>query len=302
MIEALGPLTAGDRVALIATASPAPADAVSDAVALLESWGLEVVSYPSVSGAHDWASYLAAPDAVRAADLQAAWCDPSIAGIFAARGGYGTMRLLDRLDVAAMRAATPKPLYGSSDLTALHSWLADELGVASWFTPMVATSGVRGDEVATERLREAVFEPWQGREFRPTDAESLVGGVASGKLVGGNLALLAAGLGASRGRPIDNGGAIVLLEDVDEQTYKYDGYLTSLLRAGWFDGVAGIALGSWAHSNEAEVRSLVTELLVPLGVPLVWNLGFGHCEAAISLPLGVQARLDAGERPGLVLG
>jgi muramoyltetrapeptide carboxypeptidase len=123
-------------------------------------------------------------------------------------------------------------------------------------------------------------------------------------VIGGNASLLAMTLGARHRPPLDNSGSIALLEDVTEETYRIDGYLTSLLRAGWFDGVVGIALGSWqACSPLPEIRALCLELLAPLRVPTVWELGFGHGPAAHSIPLGRVATLvaEVGRRPELVV-
>ena len=83
-----------------------------------------------------------------------------------------------------------------------------------------------------------------------------------------------------------------MLEDVEEDNYRLDRFLTQLLRAGWFDDVAGIALGSWVGCPD-NVRDLMLDRLGPLGVPIVWELGFGHCSPSLSIPLGVPATLDA---------
>ena len=111
-------------------------------------------------------------------------------------------------------------------------------------------------------------------------------------------------LGARGRPPLDNTGTIALLEDVNEETYKVDGYLQSLLRAGWFDGVAGVALGSWLDCETPEgIRDLFVETLAPLGIPAIWELGFGHGAGAGSIPLGVPLRLlaEPGRPPELVL-
>ncbi len=300
--RSLGPLSAGDRVALVAPAGHTGVEQRDRACRVLEGWGLQPVLYPSASGHHPRADYLSGSDEVRARDVEEAWCDPGIAGVFALRGGYGTIRILDRLDVARMRAATPKPLYGSSDLTALHEWLAEQLGVGSWFTPMLGTRSALDDPAALDSLRAAVLDGLPGRRWSAEAAEVLVPGEATGRLIGGNLSLLAMTLGATRRRPADHRGAIVLLEDVTEDVYRLDGYLSALLRANWFDGVAGIALGSWQDCGPwPPIRDLCLELLGPLGVPMVGELGFGHGPAAHSLPLGVAARLHAGAEPALVI-
>ncbi|SDD59701.1 S66 peptidase family protein [Auraticoccus monumenti] len=298
--DVLAPLAAGARVALLAPSGPVEEHRVGRAVRLLRGWELEPVLMPSATARDDRSGYLAGSDELRAADLQTAWCDPAVDAVFCLRGGYGAVRLLDLLDVDAMRAATPKPLHGSSDVTALHEWLRERLGVPSWFSPMVGTGALLDDEVSTADLHRAVRGPAGPRTWTAHGAETLVPGRAEGTLVGGNLSLLAMTLGARGRPPLDHRGRIVLLEDVTEDTYRLDGYLQSLLRARWFDGVAGIALGSWYECSPLEeVRALALELLGPLGVPLVSELGFGHSPGAATLPLGVTGTLVATDRPRL---
>lgn len=290
----LGPLTPGDRVALVAPAGPPPAALLERGAALLRDWGLVPVIFHSALARHPRADYLAGPDARRAADLVAAWHDPSITAIFCVRGGYGTVRVLDLLDAEAMATVAPKPVYGSSDITALHEWLRERLDVPSWFAPMIATADLLDDAAAIASLRAAVFDGPAGRSWSAATARTLVPGRARGPLIGGNLSLLAMTIGA-RGRPaIHNAGAIALLEDVTEDVYRLDGHLQTLVRAGWFDDIAGIALGSWRDCGPPEqIRALMVETLGPLGVPLAADLGFGHGPAAHSLPLGVPVTLAA---------
>jgi muramoyltetrapeptide carboxypeptidase len=301
-MTALAPLAPGARVALVATSGRPLAPLVERSVALLRDLGLEPVVYPSVTAPHPRADYLAGSDAGRAADLKAAWCDPAIDAVFCLRGGYGAVRVLDLLDAGLLAAARPKPLFGSSDVTAVHEYWLERLGAPTWFSPMLATPSLLDDPVALEGLRRAIFEPTAGREFTSAAAETITPGSATGVLMGGTLSLLAMTIGA-RGRPAaSNAGRIALLEDVTEEPYRLDGLFTALLRSGWFDGVVGIALGSWEKCGEpGEVRALAEELLTPLGVPLVWELGFGHGAAAHSIPLGVSATLVADDRPRLVL-
>ncbi|QAY73503.1 LD-carboxypeptidase [Agromyces protaetiae] len=299
----LGPLRPGARVALVAVSGPPAAPLVERSLDLVRAWGLEPVVFPSVAASHPRASYLAGDDAQRAADLQQAWCDPSIDAVFCVRGGYGSVRVLDRLDVSALAAAAPKPLFGSSDVTGVHEFWLERLGVATWFTPMLATGALLDDDEAIESLRRSVLEPVAGRVYTSSDARVLVPGRATGQTVGGNLSLVAMTLGAKGRPPVDNTGRIALLEDVTEATYRVDGFLMSLLRAGWFDGIAGIALGSWHECGPLEeIEALAVELLAPLGVPLVWELGFGHGPRAHSVPLGTIATLEAEDAPRLVVG
>lgn len=299
----LTPLKPGDRVGLVAVSGPPLPDSLTEAITVLEGWGLVPVPGKHLRDRHPRAEYLAGTDAGRAADLQDAWCDDSLAAVFVVRGGYGAVRVLDLLDPAALAAARPKALVGSSDVTALHEYWAEHLGLATWFTPMVATNAFLRDDPARAGMHEALFTPFSGRAYTSPSAATLVPGTAAGRLVGGNLSLLAMTMGArGRAKP-SNAGCIGLLEDVTEEVFRIDGMLQTLLRAGWFEGMAGIALGSWKDCGDyAPIRDLCLEVLAPLNIPLVEELGFGHCDAAASLPLGVTATLEAGPAPRLVLG
>ncbi len=284
-------LRVGDRVALVAPAGPVPRDLLDKGVAVLEQWGLRVEIGEHVLDRHPELPYLAGRDEHRAADLQRAWCDPDVAAVVCARGGYGTMRMLDLLDWDAMAAAGPKVFTGSSDITALHEAIGARFDLVTLFAPMVATMGF--DDAAAEHLRATLFEPETVQRIAGPDSRPVNDGVASGVVVGGNLSLLTACVGAEDA-VVPPDSSIVLLEEVNEEPYQIDRMLTQLMRAGWFTGVAGIALGSWTDCGEPEpVADVITDLLAGLGLPLVADLGFGHLPGQLTVPLGVHARLDA---------
>ena len=284
-------LRPGDRVAVVAPAGAVTGAALAAGVDRLRSWDLLVTIGDHVLDRDPVLPYLAGTDAARARDFTQAWCDPTVAAVLAARGGYGTLRMLHLLDWPRLRAARPKVLVGSSDLTALHAVLGPALGLTTLFGPMVGTAAFAADGVAADHLRQALFEP--GAAVSVAGAE-LVPGTARGPLAGGTLSLLVSTLGV-RAVPPPPAGAIVLLEDVNEQPYRVDHFLTHLIRAGWFDRVAGIALGSWEKCGTAEdLRAVLTDRLVPLGVPVVWDLPVGHCAGARTVPLGAEAVLAGG--------
>jgi len=283
-------LVPGDRVVVVSPSGPSPQDRIAAGVAILRGWGLEVELAASAGARSDRFPYLADSDEARARDLQEAWCDPSVAAVLCARGGYGVQRILEHLDWEAMRAAGPKVLAGYSDITALHSAVATHLGLATLHAPMIATEVFVGDESSAEHLRLTLLEPGATQTLNSDPARSLVPGRARGVTIGGCLSLLAAEVGTPTGHPSAAGG-ILLLEDVDEKAYRIDGYLTHLLRSGWLDGVAGVAVGSWQGCEPVE--DLVRDRLGGLGVPILWDLGFGHCPSTLTVPLGVTATLDA---------
>lgn len=285
-------LQAGDTVALVAPAGPVPDDLLEAGLEHLRSWGLRVVVGEHVRDRHPTLDYLAGTDADRAADLQQAWCDPEIAGVLCARGGYGCMRVLDRLDWAAMAEAEPKVFVGSSDATSLHDAFSARLDLVTVFGPMIATKPFVADEPAREHLKRSLFEPEAVTVLTRSGADDLVPGRARGVTYGGNLSVLAGSLGSSD-TPTPPDPGIALLEDVTEDPYQLDRFLTQLLRAGWFERASGIALGSWTECGPMEqVHTTMRDRLGDLGVPVLWELGFGHGAAQRTVPLGVAAELD----------
>ncbi|MFE1955998.1 LD-carboxypeptidase [Streptomyces sp. NPDC059524] len=284
-------LAPGARVAVVAPSGPVPEERLAAGLDVLRGWGLEPVVGAHVLDSHPEFDYLAGSDAGRAADLQAAWCDPGVDAVFCARGGYGAQRMVELLDWEAMRAARPKVFLGFSDITALHEAFAVRLGVSTLHGPMVAAANFPTDDRAQKHLWATLFEPESVRTIAASgDHRVLVPGVAEGLLLGGCLSLLAAELGAPAVRASARGG-LVCLEDVGEETYRIDRYLTQLARAGWFDGAAGFVLGSWAECEP--VRGLLVDRLGGGGVPVVDDFGFGHGAGSLTVPLGVRAVLDA---------
>ncbi|MFE0648255.1 LD-carboxypeptidase [Streptomyces sp. NPDC059534] len=286
-------LRPGARVAVVAPSGPIPEERLRAGLDVLRGWGLEPVVAPHVRDTHPALGYLAGEDTARARDLTEAWCDPSVAAVICARGGFGAQRMVDLVDWRAVREAGPKVFVGYSDVTALHEAFAGRAGFATLHGPMAAAGTFLSDPSTQESLRATLFEPETVRTLGLDTARSLVPGRARGVTLGGCVSLLAADLGTPHGRPSARGG-LLLLEDVGEEPYRLDRILTQLLRSGWLDGVAGIALGSWEECGPYEaVRALLADRLGGLGVPVVEELGFGHSATALTMPLGIPGVLDA---------
>ncbi|MFB4318626.1 LD-carboxypeptidase [Actinomadura sp. 21ATH] len=315
-------LRPGDRVAVIAPSGPVDPVRLKAGCDVLRDLGLEVtvgehaldrvpLGPPGVTEGSEgtegagW-QRLAGEDADRAADLVAAWCDPEVRAVLCARGGYGATRLLGLIDwdkiIEAGRGTAPKILHGSSDVTALHAAFARRLGITTSFGPMTVgellAEGAGEREQALRHLRAVLFGPEAGEDG--TGATDLTGdrvlraGRAEGLLTGGTLALLAALLGTPDAPP-PAAGRIVFLEDVGEAPYRIDRMLTQLLRAGWFDGAAGIVLGPWHDCGDpAELDAVVAGRLGPLGVPILAGVPAGHGPRQLTLELGAPYRLDTG--------
>jgi muramoyltetrapeptide carboxypeptidase len=285
-------LRPGDTVALVAPSGPVREERVAGAVALLTGWGLRVAPGADVYARH---GFLAGTDGQRLAGLNAALADPLVRGVVCARGGYGVQRIVDGLDLDAVRA-DPKLVVGFSDITALHLALWRGARLASLHGPVATQLAEDFAPASVDSLRAAI-----GTD-RPVvlaaDPESETGalrvpGTAVGTLLGGNLCLLAASVGTPDEPDLQ--GAVLLLEEVDEPPYKVDRMLTQLRRAGVLDGVAGVAVGQFTRCADEWPMSTVDVLadrLGDLGVPVLGGLPVGHGPGALTVPVGVPATLD----------
>lgn len=295
-------LRPGDTVAVVAPCGPVDPQRLQIGVDVLRSWDLKVVLGEHVTARHPQLEYLAGTDAQRAADLQAAWCDPDIDAVLCARGGYGALRMVDLLDFDAMRAARPKILAGYSDVTVLHHAFATRLGVVTLHAPMVATAPFTTDEPSRHMLHQMLFSPERVSSLTDSSARVLIDGEGSGITMGGCLSLLAADRGTATA-PSSASGAVLVIEDVNEDRYQIDRMLTELLRSGWLDGVAAVVAGSW-HDCGAGIDEVLVDRLGPLGVPVLTDVGFGHGPRSSTVPLGVRASVRGAalmlEEPALV--
>ncbi|MGC4936655.1 S66 peptidase family protein [Kribbella sp. DT2] len=281
-------LKAGDRVAVVAPAGPLKAERLEAGSDQLRGWGLEVEVMPSALARDERLPYLAGSDEARAEDFTNAWLDDRFQAVFCGRGGYGVQRMLPLLDLDAL-AAVEKVFVGFSDITALHEAL-NARGLVTVHGPMAA--GVEQLATGGDRLRDLLFAPEKITDLlAPRGAATVVPGTAEGRLLGGNLALLAASLGSPTAvMP----AGIVLLEDVSEDGYRVDRLLTQLLRAGWFDQVTGLVIGDFSEADDGGlVADVVRERLEPLQVPMVTGAAIGHEDLNLAVPLGLPTRLDA---------
>lgn len=294
-------LCKGDRVALVCASSAVSEKRLAPAVAAVKEMGLEPVLYPSCYYVNRHGGF-AAIDAQRARDVTEAFSDPTIQGVVALRGGYGGGRLLPMLDWDAM-AAAGKFFAGYSDVTALHIPLNNR-GVVTWHTVMPSAEYDRViDDYTMAELRWAIFGPG-GRRVIPLpegwETTTLVPGAAKGRLVGGNLSLVAASLGTPW--EIQAEGNILFLEEVDEEPYRIDGRLTHLRNAGKLNGCAGVMLGYWTNCVPRDDKptlpldEVIRELLGGLSCPVWMGLPCGHSLPSMALPLGAEVCMDAGNK------
>ena len=284
----------GGRISLVAPAGPLAAEAVDRAAERVRAWGWEPVLGRNSLGRR---GYLSGTDDERLADLQGAIDCAEGDAIWCLRGGYGTMRIIDRIDWAPL-LRRPRPVIGFSDNTVIHLALR-RLGMVSFHGPHPATEEF--PDFSADLLRRLVSEPSPAGLLPFPEpggrATSLVDGVAEGELVGGNLVLLAATLGTDWALRAD--GAILFLEEVGEATYRLDRLLTQLRLAGALQGLRGVVVGALSECPDEDsddtppLAELLADRLGDLGVPVAHGFPFGHQPENWTLPVGVRARLDA---------
>lgn len=284
-------LKKGDKICLIGTCSPPIRERIEPAVNWFKSLGLNVVLGKSVYENH---GYLCGEDNARAEELNEMFYDKEIKGIFIIRGGYGSARILDKIDFNNIRK-NPKIFSGYSDVTALHIAINQKCSMVTFHTPMACTEFYRNiDDYTKESFIDNVFNSSSHRKIvNPEEAgkfESLVRGKASGRIVGGNLSVITSLMGTPY--EIDTKNKILFLEDIDEPPYKIDRMLMQLKMGNKFKDAAGIILGSWKGceskdlSKSFTLREVFEEIIVPEKKPAIMNISCGHCIPTMSIPLG----------------
>jgi muramoyltetrapeptide carboxypeptidase len=289
-------------VAVVAPASPFPREDFERGVAELVALGFEPVFDQRVF-ARD--RYLAGDADERARALLEAWRDPSVAALIAARGGYGSVQVLAHLPAGEL-AAAPKLFVGASDLTAVLAFLGTLCGLVTIHGPMVAGQLGRGaDGYDRASFAAAVSAAGPAGELAADAVEALVHGEVRAPLFGGNLTQLAASLGTPWAFDPPE-GCVLFLEDVGERPYRVDRLFTQLRLAGILARARALVFGEMPGCDEADgsIRcvDVVRDLVRGFPGPVLYGLPAGHTAGpAVTLPLGVKARVLAGARPALVI-
>lgn len=288
-------LRPGDLVAVVAPASNLKGDYLARGIAELETLGFSVRVDDQIL-AKD--RYTAGSDARRAAELMRAFSDESVKAVWAARGGYGAMRLLNLLDQELLRTH-PKILIGYSDITALHLYFYRRFGWVTFHGPMAAkdlAAGAEGYDRAS--LLASISTKTVIGEVPATSCEVLHRGTgrAEGRLLGGCLSLISAMMGTPD--ELDMRGSILFLEDTATKPFAIDRMLTQLKLAGKLESVRGIVFGEMhdcvQHAEQGyRIQDVLADCTADLGVPVLFGLPSGHSPRGnLTLPFGVAASLD----------
>ncbi|WP_425076580.1 S66 peptidase family protein [Psychroserpens sp. S379A] len=285
-------LKIGDTVAIVAPSGILKNrnDEVEQAVALLESWGLHAIVGKYVFSKAD---HFAGTDDERCEDFQKALDDPKVSAIWCARGGYGTVRILDKLDYTAFKKH-PKWIIGYSDITALHNQIHNE-GYQSIHALMCVslTKDLNDIKATLETFKSTIFGNPVNYTLEGSNYNRV--GVASGQLVGGNLTMLHTMLGSKTS--LDMSGKILFIEEIGEYKYHIDRMLQSLKRAGYFDNCKGVIVGDMSKLRKnttlwgTSVEQLVLDALADYDFPIAFNMPAGHEQDNRAMVLGKVVEL-----------
>lgn len=295
-------LQIGDTIGLVSPGGFITEAQLGESKTNIESLGFSVVVAKNILHTN---GYFAGTDKERAEDLHEMFGNKKVDGIVCVRGGYGCARVLDFLDFNLIKR-NPKVLIGYSDITALLYGIYSQIGLIGFHGP-VATStfnefsvmnfkNVLMNPQSKTTLRSAIEEGTKS-EYKPMVIRH---GKATGKLVGGNLSIVASLIGTKY--DVDTKGKIIFLEEVGEEPYRIDRMLTQMIQTGKFKNVAGVALGVFSKceskpeesgiANSFTLSEVLSERLFRLGIPVIYGLSFGHVVNKFTLPFGANAELD----------
>lgn len=278
----------GDKVAIVSTARKINFREVEDAIYILKQWSLVPVIGSTIGKEHN---QFAGTDQERISDFQNMLDDPEIKAIWCARGGYGTVRIIDALDFSKV-TKKPKWIIGYSDITVLHSHLHN-LDICSIHAAMPIDIH-KGTEASMTTLRDTIFG--KSVEYIIPTSKKNRAGYAKGQLVGGNLSILYSLCGSSSS--IDTTGKILCIEDLDEYLYHIDRMLQNLKRNGYFDGLSGLIVGGMTNMHDNTIpfgkkpKRIILDLIEEYDFPVVFKFPMGHIEDNQALLLGAEVVLN----------
>ena len=293
-------LKPGDTIGILAPGSPLDKKYLDEALSNLKKLGYKFKLAPSCTSEY---GYFAGTDIQRASDINHFFLDDEVDGILCMRGGYGCSRVLDKLDYEAIKKH-PKQFIGYSDVTALHVALGEQANLSTIHGPMLTS--FRDPSVITEFtgvnfLKGISGTLYPGEIPMPAGAglKTITPGEAEGVIIGGNLCLLASLVGTPY--ELKGDGAILLIEDVDERTYKVDRMLQQLWQNGLLSRVNGVLVGDFVNADpvysghEVPLDEVLAYYARLTGKPWVKGVPVGHDDDNLYLPLGVRAKVKAGE-------
>jgi len=293
-------LKPGDKVGIVATARKVSPEEVEPAIKTMESWGLEVITG---AGLYLAENQFAGNDDQRASDLQRMLDDPEIKAIICARGGYGTVRIIDQLDFSAFEKQT-KWIVGFSDITVLHSHINKHFGIETLHATMPLNfPGDGSHSGSVEALKSVLFG--EVADYKVVTGNLSRPGHARGEVVGGNLSILYSLSGTAS--DIETRGKILFIEDLDEYLYHIDRMMINLKRSGKLEELAGLVVGGMSQMRDNAVpygksaEEIIADTVKNYKYPVLFGFPAGHIKDNMPLIFGREALLDvAKDSSGLI--
>jgi muramoyltetrapeptide carboxypeptidase len=294
-------LAPGDRLAVVAPASPFEREEFEQGIAEIRELGFVPVYDDSVFARR---GFVAGEPALRARALSAAWRDSSIAGIVAVRGGYGSAQVLPLLDADEVRRGA-KPFIGYSDITAVLTFLTVHCGLVAFHGPMLVGRLGRGREgYDRASFEKALCGRGAMGELAPESLEVLRPGEAGGRLFGGTVTQLLASLGTPYAFDMPP-GSVLFFDEVGERPYRLDRMVTQLRQTGLLHRACAIVIGQLPGCDEPSgptARAVMADVFSDFPGPVLYGFPSGHATTpAMTLPLGVRCKVVADDRPRLVV-
>jgi len=287
-------LKSGDRIGIVAPARKVSREEMASAVEVLESWGYGVVEGKHLYGSCDQYS---GTDKERASDIQAMLDDPGIKSIYCARGGYGSVRIIDMLDFTAFRK-NPKWIVGYSDITVFHSHINKHFGIQTMHGAMPINFPADGQKNDSLNSMKKIFDGDITSYSIPINELNRTG-KASGQLCGGNLSMLYSLSGTSS--DIYTEGKILFIEDLDEYLYHIDRMMMNLKRSGKLKNLAGLVVGGMNDMNDNEIPfgktayEIIAESVAEYDYPVLFEFPAGHIPDNRALIMGGEYELGVGK-------
>jgi muramoyltetrapeptide carboxypeptidase len=295
-------LRRGDAIGVVVPAGPLDRERIDRALARLAERGFRTKTYGDI---YRTDGYLAGNDATRARELMDAFADPETTAVWCARGGYGVARIIDKIDFEEMVRRNPKVFVGFSDISILHIAIVQQTGLCTFHAPNLQDGFGEIDDMLPS-TESALWHAVMARAALENDTpyilqneglQSLSPGIASGRLTGGNLAVICGLMGTPY--EIETRGRVLFLEDIDERPYRIDRYLAQLSLAGKLQSATAVMLGDFTfgerkpEETDGRIADLFAHYLGGLGIPVLLGIPSGHIRENLALPINALVEIDA---------
>jgi muramoyltetrapeptide carboxypeptidase len=288
-------LQSGNTIAIVCPAGYMPAEKATACIKTLKKWGYKVIKGKTVGGRSK--NYFSGTDAERLQDLQEALDNPKVSAILFGRGGYGTTRILDQIDWKKF-LKNPKWIIGFSDITILHGYMHQQLGIASVHGPM---SGAFNEDNGINRYTLSLKDALEDKpvHFMAKHHPFNQSGKVSAPLIGGNLCLMAHAIGTNAA--YDTKGKILFMEDIGEQLYNIDRMMLQLKRSGKLDKLKGLIVGGFSDTKDTErpfgktAYEIIREHVREYDYPKAFGFPISHDKENLAIVIGKKYTLEIDE-------